>query len=998
MALIKLIIFPNEDNEQSFEIEAACITVGSKDDNDIILTEPSISPHHFKIEFRQDTWYIVDLRSKSGTFVNEEPVAESPLDRGTILRAGDCHILFDVSEAEMFEEVESAQLPVITPRTGVMVGETRPCWRCQQPVPFGSTFCPQCGADQRAGQVPSPFVTPVETAAAPGAGLMPMVAFVCSLFGPLLFGFGWLIGIILGFISLSVIRRRGGHVQDVKRAHRAIYIGIVWFIILSLSSAWFIWSNTTENRIRRHEARVIEEMQDIAVAETYLKLSLALDNDKDGVAEYGQFVDLVSNQYGHVDDNLAESSDLHGFRFRILSAGEEGFTCAAEPINKDVTGRRTFIIREKGVISADELDSETPLSTSMKLKPLKISNAIEDHADELVRDLHAVAAEALRNKEYEKAQEIVRLTRERFPTAAAIEKLDAIEEKSNPFVVEIRSRELITRATNAYAKGQLLRSIETLQTIRDTYSTYSGIQQVEERIRELRDEYNQKVEKHAQELMQKAIDFDMRMQFDKAEAAYRTVVNRYKDTTSAREAERRIALLADRRGEKNAAELLQEALSMNLEKEYEAIYSRIEQLKSAFEDSLVVSQSLSRIVKLEKQCKARIHAAAGKDAFQSNNFSRALQCFKSATELDPALLDLYQKEYGLMLIHGVSNAIAASDYNLALAYADEYEKLHLSPELLSEKQVDQIRLSMAKLSADEGDYELATELIRACGDRLSNNYEMSFLAGRVFLNYGEPEESVKYLQHCMNDPSYADDARELLMESVIRSALYQQDKLIGLIDDDPELLTLIRTFSVSLPGLTNVGTTSTWQNLCITLCDDVEMTYELLTYSGAEADLFLEKKRARSELDAALKKLQKTLRNSLQRRRQIIKAADTMTDWWIVCHDHVTNYPSSRLTDDAREWIKTIARARKYSDYTLQYLKRAISIDNSNKNGLLDYLENLVYRLENKQPLRNVLGGVKRYLSDERSPNYARTGLNALAELSALEIDPPKMAEDFSHL
>ena len=724
MALIKLIMFPNEEFEQSFEIEAVCITVGSNDDNDIVFTEPSISPHHFKIEFRQDTWYIVDLRSKTGTLVNDERITESTLDRGTIFMAGDCHVLFDVSESTTFEEVASAQLPVLTAQTRMMVGDVRPCWRCQTPVPFGSVFCPQCGSDQRGSSVPSPYVNPVETAAAPGAGLMPMAAFVCSLFGPLLFGFGWLIGIILGFIALSVMRRRGGHIQDIKRAHRAIYIGFVWFILLSISSAWYLWSNTTNNRIRRHEAKVIEELQDIAVAETYLKFSLTLDADNDGESEYGRFPDLVSNQYGHVEDTLSEQTELFGYRFKVLNADEEGFTAAAEPAQKNVTGRRTFVIREKGSISAGELESDVPLSSSMKLKPLKISNAIDDHADSLVRDLHTVAAKALRNKEYEKAQKIVRLTRERFPTAAAIEKLDAIEQKSNPFVVEIRSRELITQATNALERGQLLRGIETLQTLRDTYSTYSGSQQIEEQIRELRDRYNQEIEKHAQKLMKTALDLDMRMKYDKAEAAYRTVINRYKDTTSAREAERRIAMLDERRGEKTAAALLQEAFSMNLEKNYTEIYSRIEQLKSAFEDSTAVSQSFSRIEKLEKQCKARIQASAGKEAFLSNNFSRALQCFKSATELDPALLEAYQKEYGMMLVHGVSNAVAASDYTLALAYAAEYEKLHLPPELMPEEQIDHIRLALAKLSADKEDYAVAAELIRGCGDRLSNNFEM----------------------------------------------------------------------------------------------------------------------------------------------------------------------------------------------------------------------------------------------------------------------------------
>ena len=135
MARIKLIIFPNEDNEQSFEIEAACITVGSTDDNDISLSLPSISPHHFKIERRKTQWFIVDLRSKTGTFINEDTVSEAPLERGTIFRAGDCHMLFDVIEQGDVEEVESSQLPAIAAQTGIMAGESTPCWRCRHAAP-----------------------------------------------------------------------------------------------------------------------------------------------------------------------------------------------------------------------------------------------------------------------------------------------------------------------------------------------------------------------------------------------------------------------------------------------------------------------------------------------------------------------------------------------------------------------------------------------------------------------------------------------------------------------------------------------------------------------------------------------------------------------------------------------------------------------------------------------------------------------------------------------
>ncbi len=1003
MALIRLIIHPNEEEEQRFELEAECATVGCADDNDIRLEIPTLSPHHFKLERRGDKWFLVDLHSKQGTFLNEDRVTDTPIERGTVFKAGDCYNLFDAVDADepgftdAVEEFDAAQVPAISgAQTGIAVA-ARPCLRCGQPVPAGSIFCPSCGADQRAGYAPSPYVSPVETPMAPGAGLMPLVAFILSIFGPLLL-IGWLIGIILGFVSLSIIRRRGGHASDVRRAHLAIYIGFAWFVLLGAGTGWWLYSSRADRRIRRNETRVMEQLRDVAVAQNYLKLSLALDRDGNGVSEYGSLVDLVSNGYGHVHESLATDARLYDYQFAMLRADESDFCCAAEPLRKGFSGTRTFLIRGDGFVCGEQFGKGAQLSAASVVKRMDRTSAVDDRADMTVRDLHKAAAQALRSKEYEKAQQIVKMTRERFPTAEGVAKLDAIEEKSNPFVVEIRARELAAQASNALARGQVLRAIETYQTIRDTYSTYSGIEEIDQQLRMLRDRHAQKNEQHAEEMLKEANAQCLRLAFDKAEAGYRTVINRYKGTSAAKEAERRLAVLAEQKKEQVAKKVMQDALSLNLETEYEDIYSRIEELRRAFGGSSVVSQAADRLAALELQCRARIHAATASRAFASTDVSRALLCYQNAAKLDAAYVPTFATNYAHALLHGVSNALAASDYHTALSHADTYRSLRIAAGSLPADRIDQVRLSLAELSVKAGDYSNAVSLIQACGDRLNSDVQMCFLAGKIYLESGDAERAARLFQQCYTQDTYAAEARPLLIAGAARAAEDEEAELIRTIAKDPEWLTLARTFSIVIPGITNTGATSTWQNMCVTLCDDVEMTYELLTYSGSEADLFLEKQKARSELDAALRKLQKTLKASTRRRRAAARAAKAAAEWWDVCLDIATNFPAASTAQDAQECVDDIARKQKLAFITAEYMERAGLSDISTKTRLLDYLSSLVGRLERRLPLRNVLADVKKYLDDQKTTKLSRKALSATAELASISVEPKRLGDVFSHL
>ncbi len=66
-------------------------SIGRDRDNDIVLDSDSVSRRHAKVEHRDGYFYVVDLDSTNGTFVNDEPepVSACQLRRGDQLKIGD---------------------------------------------------------------------------------------------------------------------------------------------------------------------------------------------------------------------------------------------------------------------------------------------------------------------------------------------------------------------------------------------------------------------------------------------------------------------------------------------------------------------------------------------------------------------------------------------------------------------------------------------------------------------------------------------------------------------------------------------------------------------------------------------------------------------------------------------------------------------------------------------------------------------------------------------
>ena len=64
---------------KEIKLDKSGFTVGRKPDNDIVLENATVSGHHCKLYSAGDTWFVEDLDSTNGTFVNGKKVLKAGL-------------------------------------------------------------------------------------------------------------------------------------------------------------------------------------------------------------------------------------------------------------------------------------------------------------------------------------------------------------------------------------------------------------------------------------------------------------------------------------------------------------------------------------------------------------------------------------------------------------------------------------------------------------------------------------------------------------------------------------------------------------------------------------------------------------------------------------------------------------------------------------------------------------------------------------------------------
>jgi pSer/pThr/pTyr-binding forkhead associated (FHA) protein len=91
------------------------LTIGRRDDNDVAVDDPAVSGHHAKIDSLGDRFVLIDLKSKNGTFVNEQLIDSHWLKDGDVVSIGGHALILDFSKDELrhpknSDEVDETQM------------------------------------------------------------------------------------------------------------------------------------------------------------------------------------------------------------------------------------------------------------------------------------------------------------------------------------------------------------------------------------------------------------------------------------------------------------------------------------------------------------------------------------------------------------------------------------------------------------------------------------------------------------------------------------------------------------------------------------------------------------------------------------------------------------------------------------------------------------------------------------------------------------------------
>lgn len=90
----KLLLKFNAAVIKELPFDKSSFSVGRKPDNDIVIDNPAISGHHCKIALEGGTYFVEDLDSTNGTYVNQKRVKKSGLHHNDVVGLAKHSIVF----------------------------------------------------------------------------------------------------------------------------------------------------------------------------------------------------------------------------------------------------------------------------------------------------------------------------------------------------------------------------------------------------------------------------------------------------------------------------------------------------------------------------------------------------------------------------------------------------------------------------------------------------------------------------------------------------------------------------------------------------------------------------------------------------------------------------------------------------------------------------------------------------------------------------------------
>lgn len=98
-----LVVFRGREKQHTYQLDPGRYVVGRGQKADISLSSPLVSREHAVIAFEEGAWWLTDLKSPNGIYVNGSRVTRRRLSSGDRIELGPLVLLFDPSEGNVLE-------------------------------------------------------------------------------------------------------------------------------------------------------------------------------------------------------------------------------------------------------------------------------------------------------------------------------------------------------------------------------------------------------------------------------------------------------------------------------------------------------------------------------------------------------------------------------------------------------------------------------------------------------------------------------------------------------------------------------------------------------------------------------------------------------------------------------------------------------------------------------------------------------------------------------
>lgn len=116
----QLSVLKGELKNKVYPISKPSFKIGRMSDNDIVFKEDLVSRYHSRISIKDKTFFIEDLKSKNGTFVNNVRVTRKKLRAGDMITIGNNALLFDTAQKDIFSEKDDVEFTTIKPAKKIL--------------------------------------------------------------------------------------------------------------------------------------------------------------------------------------------------------------------------------------------------------------------------------------------------------------------------------------------------------------------------------------------------------------------------------------------------------------------------------------------------------------------------------------------------------------------------------------------------------------------------------------------------------------------------------------------------------------------------------------------------------------------------------------------------------------------------------------------------------------------------------------------------------------